>query len=128
MLGRTLGGSQGRVGGCQKRLAGRVASPGQGAGGALLRLGWRGGAACDTTGAEARAMATKVLLIGDDPKIVPLLQRGLAFEGFEVVTAMDGGAGLAAATTHHPQIVLLDIAMPGPDGLEACRRLPPAPD
>jgi two-component system response regulator MprA len=68
-------------------------------------------------------MATKVLLIDDDPKIVPLLQRGLAFEGFEVVTAMDGGAGLAAATTHHPQIVLLDIAMPGPDGFEVCRRL-----
>jgi two-component system response regulator MprA len=68
-------------------------------------------------------MATKVLLIDDDPKIVALLQRGLAFEGFEVVTAMDGGAGLAAATTHHPQIVLLDIAMPGPDGFEVCRRL-----
>jgi hypothetical protein len=58
-------------------------------------------------------MATKVLLIDDDPKIVPLLQRGLAFEGFEVVTAMDGGAGLAAATTHHPQIVLLDICRAG---------------
>jgi two-component system response regulator MprA len=68
-------------------------------------------------------MATKVLLIDDDPKIVALLQRGLAFEGFEVVTAMDGGAGLAAATTHHPQIVLLDIAMPGLDGFEVCRRL-----
>jgi two-component system response regulator MprA len=68
-------------------------------------------------------MATKVLLIDDDAKIVALLQRGLAFEGFEVVTAMDGGAALVAATTHHPQIVLLDIAMPGPDGFEVCRRL-----
>jgi len=68
-------------------------------------------------------MATRVLLIDDDPKIVPLLERGLAFEGFEVVTAMDGSAGLAAATSHRPHIVLLDIAMPAPDGFEVCRRL-----
>jgi two-component system response regulator MprA len=68
-------------------------------------------------------MATRVLLIDDDPKIVPLLERGLAFEGFEVVTAMDGSAGLAAATSHRPHIVLLEIGMPTPDGFEVCRRL-----
>ncbi len=73
-------------------------------------------------------MATRVLLIDDDPKILPLLQRGLAFEGFEVVTAMDGAAGLAAATRHRPHVVLLDISMPGPDGFEVCRQLRLAQD
>ena len=68
-------------------------------------------------------MATRILLVDDDPKIVPLLQRGLAYEGFEVYTAMDGESGLAAVRQHRPHIVLLDIAMPGPDGFEVCRRL-----
>jgi len=73
-------------------------------------------------------MATRVLLIDDDPKLLPLLQRGLAFEGFEVVTAMDGAAGLAAAISHRPHVVLLDISMPGPDGFEVCRQLRLAQD
>ncbi len=68
-------------------------------------------------------MGTRILLVDDDPKIVPLLARGLAYEGFEVFTAADGNAGLAAADAHEPHVVLLDIAMPGPDGFEVCRRL-----
>ncbi|MGI8854730.1 MAG: response regulator transcription factor [Thermomicrobiales bacterium] len=68
-------------------------------------------------------MGTRILLVDDDPKIVPLLARGLAYEGFEVFTAADGNAGLAAARAHEPHVVLLDIAMPGPDGFEVCRRL-----
>jgi len=68
-------------------------------------------------------VTTRVLLVDDDPKIVPLLQRGLAFEGFTVFTAMDGLSGLEAARLHRPHVVLLDIAMPGPDGFEVCRRL-----
>ncbi len=68
-------------------------------------------------------MATRVLLVDDDLQILPLLQRGLAFEGFEVYTATDGASGLAAARQYQPHIVLLDIAMPGPDGFEVCRRL-----
>jgi two-component system response regulator MprA len=68
-------------------------------------------------------MATRILLIDDDPKIVGLLLRGLAYEGFEVYSATDGAAGLAAARTHRPHLVLLDIAMPGPDGFDLCRQL-----
>lgn len=68
-------------------------------------------------------MGTRILLVDDDPKIVPLLARGLAYEGFEVFTAADGNAGLAAARTHEPHVVLLDIAMPGPDGFAVCRCL-----
>lgn len=68
-------------------------------------------------------MATRVLLVDDDLQILPLLQRGLAYEGFEVYTAIDGETGLAAAKQYQPHIVLLDIAMPGLDGFEVCRRL-----
>jgi len=74
-------------------------------------------------GERGTRVTTRVLLVDDDPKIVPLLQRGLAFEGFTVFTAMDGESGLEAARRHRPQVVLLDIAMPGPDGFEVCRRL-----
>jgi two-component system response regulator MprA len=68
-------------------------------------------------------MPTRVLLVDDDSKITSLLQRGLAYEGFEVFVAMDGESGLEMAQKHRPHVVLLDIAMPGPDGFEVCRRL-----
>jgi len=68
-------------------------------------------------------VVTRILLVDDDSHLVPLIQRGLAYEGFEVYTAMDGQSGLAAARTHQPHLVLLDIAMPGLDGFEVCRRL-----
>ena len=68
-------------------------------------------------------MATRVLLVDDDPKIVSLLRRGLAFEGFDVVAAAEGVAALASAERQRPHVVLLDISMPGPDGFEVCRRL-----
>jgi two-component system, OmpR family, response regulator MprA len=70
-----------------------------------------------------QSVVTRILLVDDDPHLVPLIQRGLAYEGFEVYTAMDGESGLAVARTHQPHIVLLDIAMPGLDGFEVCRRL-----
>ena len=69
------------------------------------------------------SVATRILLIDDDTHLTPLLQRGLAYEGFEVYTAQDGEEGLIAVQQHQPQLVLLDIAMPGIDGLEVCRRL-----
>jgi two-component system, OmpR family, response regulator MprA len=68
-------------------------------------------------------MGTRILLIDDDPKLVPLLERGLAYEGFEVLTAGDGESGLELANARRPHVVLLDIAMPDPDGFEVCRRL-----
>jgi two-component system, OmpR family, response regulator MprA len=65
----------------------------------------------------------RLLIIDDDPKLVSLLARGLTFEGFEVLTATDGPEGLAAVTKAPPQVVILDVAMPGMDGFEVCRRL-----
>ncbi len=68
-------------------------------------------------------MATRILLIDDDPKITALLERGLAYEGFAVDTAPDGATGIALAHQRQPQLVLLDIMMPGLDGLQVCRQL-----
>jgi two-component system response regulator MprA len=68
-------------------------------------------------------VAIRVLLIDDDLQILPFLQKGLAFEGFEVYTAVDSESGLVAAKQYQPHLVLLDIAMPGLDGFEVCRRL-----
>ncbi len=66
---------------------------------------------------------TRILLIDDDDKLLPLLQRGLAYEGFEVHTASEGETGLEVARAVHPDVVLLDIAMPGMDGFAVCRML-----
>jgi two-component system response regulator MprA len=68
-------------------------------------------------------MATRLLLVDDDPKLVPLLVRGLEHDGFKVVAVADGPSAIEAARTEHPHLVLLDIAMPGPDGLEICKAL-----
>src|SRR5213592_923868 len=72
---------------------------------------------------EGEKVATRILLVDDDPKIIELLRRGLAYEGFEVYTAMDCDAGMAAEKKYQPHIVLLDITMPGQDCFELCRSL-----
>ncbi|MCS6908793.1 MAG: response regulator transcription factor [Anaerolineales bacterium] len=68
-------------------------------------------------------MGTRVLVIEDDEQILKLLRRGLAYEGYEVETATDGPTGLAIARDHPPDVVILDLMLPGMDGLEVCRRL-----
>jgi two-component system, OmpR family, response regulator MprA len=68
-------------------------------------------------------MKEHVLIIEDDEAIVRLLRRGLAYEGYQVETALDGETGLALARDHHPDMVILDLMLPGMDGLEVCQRL-----
>ncbi len=65
----------------------------------------------------------KVLLIEDDPDIRELVQYNLEREGYSVLLARDGEIGLREATNRSPDAILLDIMMPGMDGLEVCRRL-----
>ncbi len=67
-------------------------------------------------------MAT-VLIVDDDPKIRDLLRLYVEREGHRTVFAGDGDAALAAATRARPDLVLLDIMLPGVDGLEVCRRI-----
>ncbi|MDR7386530.1 MAG: response regulator transcription factor [Armatimonadota bacterium] len=65
----------------------------------------------------------RVLVVDDDEAILSLLGSYLAREGFEVQTAGDGEAALAAARTSRPDVVVLDVLLPGLDGLEVLRRL-----
>ncbi len=66
---------------------------------------------------------SRVLLVDDDTKLLPLLERGFRYEGFDVVAATTGDQCLQLAGTEHPDVVVLDIGMPGLDGFEICRRL-----
>jgi two-component system cell cycle response regulator len=66
-------------------------------------------------------MTARVLVVDDIPSNVKLLQAKLATEYFEVVTASAGIEALAKIEEHEPDIVLLDVMMPGMDGFEVCR-------
>ena len=68
-------------------------------------------------------MNERILIIEDDPAILKVLQRGLAYEGYTVDVATDGRTGLNLAHDHHPDLIILDWMLPGMDGLEVCRRL-----
>jgi DNA-binding response OmpR family regulator len=69
------------------------------------------------------AMGRRVLVVDDNPKIVEVLGAYLAQEGFEVVTAHDGEEALRVATASAPDIALLDVMLPGVDGIELTKRL-----
>jgi two-component system response regulator MprA len=69
------------------------------------------------------AMSTRVLVIEDDEGIQKFLRRGLAYDGYHVDVASDGRTGLATARDNPPDLVVLDLMLPGIDGLEVCRRL-----
>jgi two-component system response regulator MprA len=64
-----------------------------------------------------------VLVVDDDVSIRRMLERTLAAEGYRVEAAADGGAALAAVERSMPDLLVLDVAMPGVDGLTVCRRL-----
>lgn len=64
-----------------------------------------------------------VLIVEDDPAVKESLARCLGFEGYDVVSAVDGETGLAAVTLHRPDAILLDLQLPRMDGLEVCRRI-----
>lgn len=73
-------------------------------------------------------MAERVLIIEDDPQITSFLRRGLLYEGYQVEASADGETGLAAARDRPPDVVILDLMLPGISGLEVCRRLRAASD
>jgi two-component system response regulator MprA len=68
-------------------------------------------------------MSARILVIEDDEAILKLIRRSLAYEGYQVVTASDGPSGLTAARDNPPDLVVLDLMLPGLDGMEVCRRL-----
>jgi DNA-binding response OmpR family regulator len=67
----------------------------------------------------------RILIVDDEPSIVLALKDELVFEGFEVDSASDGPAALERAREFKPEVMLLDLALPGLNGFEVCRQIRP---
>ena len=112
--------------------SGRAAPNGDGAGSDILQLlesqdafvlvGPADAARDTMMMAELRA-ATRALLVEDDPNIVDLIRSNLAVRGFDTVVSTDGSGALQLLETEEPDIVLLDLMLPGADGFELCRQI-----
>ncbi|MDB5276074.1 response regulator transcription factor [Ferruginibacter paludis] len=70
----------------------------------------------------------KILIADDEPDILEIIQFNLQQEGYEVVTAKNGDEALDQAKKHHPDLIILDIMMPGKNGIDVCNilRMQPA--
>ena len=68
-------------------------------------------------------MTERLLIVEDDAAVRRMLERSLGAEGFEIAGAADGATALALAERTAPDLVVLDVAMPGLSGFEVCRRL-----
>ena len=76
----------------------------------------------------AGTLVQKVLLVDDEPDIVELLRYNLEREGYAVQTALNGKDALKAAKSGRPDLIVLDIMMPGMDGVEVCTQLRQLPE
>ena len=65
----------------------------------------------------------RILVVDDEPHIIDFIALGLRREGYRISTAADGPEALRKAQTETPQVVILDLMLPGMDGLQVCRRL-----
>ena len=78
----------------------------------------------DATGVEAAEDDGRTVLVVDDDAVLRRVVRAvLEADGFRVIEAHDGQQGLEMAATERPSVVILDVMMPGLDGVEVCRRL-----
>jgi two-component system alkaline phosphatase synthesis response regulator PhoP len=69
------------------------------------------------------SIVKKILIADDEPDILEILQFNLQSEGFEVITAKNGNEAIEAAKKHLPGLIILDIMMPGKNGIEVCNIL-----
>lgn len=69
------------------------------------------------------SMNAHILIVDDDIRVTSALRRTLAYEGYQVSIAANGEGALSIARTKPPDVVILDLMLPGIDGLEVCRRL-----
>ena len=74
------------------------------------------------------ALAPKVLLVDDEQDILELLKYNLEREGYQVTTALNGRDALRSAKANRPDLIVLDIMMPGMDGVEVCNQLRQLPE
>jgi DNA-binding response OmpR family regulator len=78
----------------------------------------------EATGAEATAADDRCVLVVDDDAVLRRVVRAvLEADGFRVIEAPNGQQGLEMAASERPRVVILDVMMPGLDGVEVCRRL-----
>jgi two-component system response regulator MprA len=68
-------------------------------------------------------MTMRILVVDDEPSVREALRRALMLDGHDVDTAPDGGRALASIEARAPDAIVLDVLMPGVDGLDVCRRL-----
>ncbi len=68
-------------------------------------------------------MKERILIIEDDEGILRVLRRALTYEGYQVETALDGEIGLSQVHDWRPDVIILDLMLPGMDGLEVTQRL-----
>ena len=73
-------------------------------------------------------MSKRVVVVEDDLDILELITYNLEREGYEVIGTTTGEDGVEAARSRKPDLILLDLMLPGIDGLEVCRRLKADPD
>ena len=70
----------------------------------------------------------RILVVDDDPRLLHIVAMYLSIEAFDVATAGNGEDGLREVEANKPDLVILDIMMPGMDGIEMCRRIRTNPD
>jgi DNA-binding response OmpR family regulator len=68
-------------------------------------------------------MKSKILIVEDEPAMVAGLRDNFEYEGYDVISAEDGVSGLDKALSDNPDLVVLDVMMPGTDGIDVLRRL-----
>src|SRR5262249_51699593 len=72
---------------------------------------------------EEAEMRTRILIVEDEPAMVTGLRDNFEYEGYEVISAGDGVAGLERALADDPDLVVLDVMMPRMSGLDVCKQL-----
>jgi CheY-like chemotaxis protein len=78
---------------------------------------------CDAVSTGPPRTLGKILVVDDDQRMLRVVGLYLAMEGYEVMSADDGRTALAEVVRQKPDLIIMDIMMPGMDGIEACTRI-----
>src|SRR5262245_9898054 len=77
----------------------------------------------DITTEPTNGKRTRILIVEDEPAMVAGLRDNFEYEGYDVISASDGAAGLDSALADNPDLVVLDVMMPRMSGLDVCKQL-----